>query len=214
MRARRTIIFFGPDASGKTTQAGLLVSHLRHQKRKVCHVWIRARHSVAFFLSEFLIRIGYFQNVKVPSGMIYKVVDSNLLRKMRRTWALIEFASVLPWIITRVYLPRLLGKTVVAERYTIDTIVYLDYWLDHDYSRSSWARLLLGFVPKEAILIHFDAETETLTKRLRFDTATQDFIVFQRREYQMFGKMLGAVTVNTTELDTRATFDKIVAAIQ
>jgi hypothetical protein len=148
--------------------------------------------------------------VKSPSGVIYKVFDPHLMPKLLRVWALIEFASVLPWIIQRVYLPKGLGYTVVAERYVVDTVVYLSYWLGPHFLRGFLAKVLLNFIPRGSMLIHVDAETKVLLERRPNDVISQDYIAFQRRVYCMFAKTLGAVTINTSADSIEQNFKRII----
>jgi len=212
----RVVVFFGADGVGKSTQAQLLIRYLRSQKCRPLRVWIRGRHSIAFVLSNFFVRLGYYRTVTVPSGVVYRIFDPHLLPKLSHVWGFIEFVSLLPWIILKVYLPKTLGYTVVAERYVVDTVVYLSYWLGYDFLQSFLARILLNFIPEGSVLIHLDAETQLLVgrlKRIRYDIATQDYIVFQRRVYRMLNKMLKATTIDTSKCNEREVFQRIVKVL-
>lgn len=151
--------------------------------------------------------------MKVPAGVIYKVFDPRLLPRLRSLWGIIEFISILPWIIIRVYLPRIFGYTVVAERYVADTVAYLGYQLGHDFLQSYLAKILLNFIPADSVIIHLDAETRALIERLRYDTATKDFIVFQRKIYQILAKTLGAITIDTSKYNIKETFQQIIKVL-
>lgn len=203
-------MFFGPDGAGKSTQVRLLIGYLKSHKFRTHVAWMRGRHSLAFILANFFTKLGYYRAVKSPSGAVYRVFDPNLMPKLRRLWGFIEFASVLPWIIQRVYLPRALGYTVVAERYVVDTVVYLGYWLGRDFLRGFLAKVLLVFIPRGSMLIHMDAETKVLLERRPNDIVTQDYIVFQRRVYRMFAEMLEAVTISTSTRSVEQNFQHII----
>lgn len=210
------IIFFGPDSTGKSTQAKLLIKYLKSKQCRVAWTWIRGSHSIAFVLSKFLARQGYYRTVKVPSGVVYRVFDPHLLPGLKPLWGLIEFVSVLPWIILRVYLRRILGYTVVAERYVVDTVVYLAYWLDSDFLKSLLAKVLLGFIPRGSVLIHLDAESRVLIERLkkvRYDIATSDYITFQQRAYHVLSQSLNAVTIDTSKFNVEETFQLVINAL-
>lgn len=205
------IIFFGADGAGKTTQARLLMKYLRSHKSRPRLAWLRARHSLAFLLACFFVRFGHYQIEKAPSGVKFKTVSSRLLVRLQPLWGAIEFASVLPWIFLRVYFPKFLGYTVVAERYVIDTVVHLSYWLGNDFLQNFLSRVLLGFIPQGSMLVHLDAETQVLLERSARakDNIASSFIIYQRRIYQTIAENLGAITVNTSKLDTEATFNSI-----
>jgi len=212
----RSIIFFGPDSAGKSTQVRLLIRYLTSGKNRVARVWLRGRHSVAFVLSKFFVDLGYYRTLKVPSGVTYRVFDPSLLPGLKRVWGLVEFASVLPWIILKVYFRRALGYTIVAERYVVDTVAYLDYWLDSDFLKSVTARALLGFIPRGSTLIHLTAETQVLIERLkkvRYDTATLDFIVYQQKAYHVLSKALKTTTIDTSNTNIEATFQLVKEAL-
>lgn len=206
----RFIGFFGPDGTGKTTQARLLREYLKAQGHRTRIAWMRGRHSFAFILAKFLERLGYYRLVKLPSGVVYKVSDPMLIPKLKVIWGFIEFASILPWIIQRVYLPIFFGYTVIAERYVVDTVVYLGYWLGHDFLNGFLAKVLLNLIPRSSLLIHLDAETQTLLERSQNDVVTKDYIVFQRRIYRILAKRLKATTIDTSKSSIEETFQHII----
>jgi len=212
----KVVVFFGADGVGKSTQVQLLIKHLKSQKRRPLRVWIRGRHSIAFILSNFLMMLGYYRTVTVPSGVVYRIFDPWLLPKLQRVWGFIEFVSILPWVILKVYLPKIFGYTIVAERYIIDTVVYLGYWLGYDFLHSFLARVMLSFIPKKSALIHLDAETQILIKRLmriRYDIATEDYIAFQLKVYRMLSRMLKATTINTSKYNEEEVFQRVVKVL-
>ena len=215
-RYPRFIVFFGSDGAGKSTQAQLLRGYLKSHGHRTRTAWLRGRHSLAFVIAKFFTKMGYHRIVKVPSGVTYRVFDPGLLPSLQRFWGAIEFLSVLPWIILRVYLPRALGYTVVAERYVVDTVAYLSYWLGKDFLQSFLAKVLLSFIPQGSVLIHLDAETQDLLerlKRIRYDTATKDYIVFQQRIYRILSRTMMATTINTSKYNVDETFQRILNVI-
>jgi len=207
------IIFFGPDGAGKTTQAKLLMKYLKAHGYRPWWTWIRGRHSLAFVLANLFTKIGYYQTVEAAPGKKHKIFDPRLLPNLRSLWGIIEFVSVLPWIFLRVYGPKFLGYTIVAERYVVDTVAYLGYWLGQDFLESFIAKALLRFIPKGSLMIHLYGETDTLLKRIFDDDVTLDFIEFQQRVYPMLARSLGAVSINTSKLDVNATFKQILEVL-
>lgn len=174
---------------------------------------MRGRHSLAFILSSLFTRLGYYQSVKLSTGATHKVFNPQLLPKLKRVWCFIEFISVLPWIFLKVYLPRFLGYTVVAERYVVDTVVYLAYWLGHGLLQGFLAKVLLSFIPRDSVLIHLDSEAQILSERIQNDIVTEDFLAYQQKVYPLLAKKLGAVTINTSNFSIIETFQHILEVI-
>src|SRR3990172_6121417 len=57
----RFVSFFGPDGAGKTTHARLLAAYYEANGWRVRVAWIRANHILAFVLSRFFIKMGYYR---------------------------------------------------------------------------------------------------------------------------------------------------------
>lgn len=201
----RLIVFFGPDGSGKTTQSRLVASNLKEQGFRVRFVWIRAHHSLASVLSKILVCFGYCRPNNAQANN-YKLFDINLVPRLKRFWELIEFVSVIPWILLKVKLPLLLGFVVVADRYLIDTIVSVAYFVEDDEYLSGYtARILLGMAQKNAFLIHLDAETSVILKRRKDEQLDLDFVAFQKKLYMHFADALGVLTIDTSNKNPKET---------
>jgi thymidylate kinase len=195
----KDIVFFGPDGAGKTTLAQLLVDYFHSNGYRSRITWMRARHSLAWLLAKFFKRYGYYRKVISPNGKKdYYIFDPTLLPKMKTLWYFFEFISILPWIITKVYLPKALGYIVVSERYVVDTVVYLGYWVGHDTMNSFLAKVLLNFISPKSVIVHMDAQTSVLLQRRPEDFINRDYITFQRNAYTEFAKSLHAIHIDTT----------------
>jgi len=206
----RLIAFFGPDGTGKSTHATLLVNHLQLHKNKVKKIWIRSPHTLAFLLSRFFVKIGFCRVVSNPFGKKTKLPAVHLNRLIRLFWSVTELASVMPVILFRVYVPLFQGYTVIAERYVVDTIVTVAYYTnDLCFLQSRTARILLSFVPKKTVFIHLDSDNSTIIKRRGRIVDSHDFIKFQRMGYKIMGNSVEALFVDTSNLSVEQTQKRI-----
>ena len=210
----RLVVFFGPDGAGKTTQAQLLASYFINRGYVVKRVWIKANHSLAALLSKIFVQFGYSKTVFSPVGDSYKVFDIRYLPKLKKFWSLLEFVSVLPWILLKVKFPLLLGHVVIADRYLVDTIVTIAYSLrDTTFLSGFIANVLLRMIPQDAFLIHLDANATDILTRRKVEMIEKDFVEFQKKLYSSFAFSLGALSISTSEKRIRDTFNAIVKNI-
>jgi len=204
MNPPKVVIFFGVDGVGKTTHAAVVSEEYAKRGYRVKRCWLRARHSLSYIISKILLELGYRDTVK--QGDI-DILDSRGLPD-KRTWSMLEFISVLPWILTRMNLPLLLGYVVVADRYLIDNIVFNRYYIGEAFTR--YERILLRMMPRQATLIHLDADADELKRRRRQDWP-EDFINFQLQQYRDMASELGALSINTSD-KTKEEVDEIITS--
>jgi hypothetical protein len=118
--------------SGKSTQARLLAAYLASRGFKVKVVWVKSFHTLAYVLSRLYQKLSPRSVELNMYGHIIRIKPLCQGKLRRPIWAWIEFISIAPKIFIEVYLPSLVGKTIVAERYLIDSVVSIAYALDDD----------------------------------------------------------------------------------
>ena len=188
----RAIIFFGPDGSGKTTQANMLIGELNRKGIRNKRLWLRSLHTLAFLISK-------------VSTYIMKLDDIYQLRRkysdhasFRIIWCSIEFVSILPLIVTRFYLPLLQGYVIVAERFVIDWIVSVAYATNNPSLVDSWfASFVMNFIPKQSVLVYIDAEYSSILSRRGAEDSFES-IEFQRTCYSKFAQKLHAFQIDSS----------------
>ena len=191
--SKRCMIFFGPDGSGKTTHSRLLSNFLKKKGYRVCNVRIRANHTISFMLIKILQELGL-----VSQNVFFDGFDAKLARKLAKLWPFIEFASIVPLVILRVYLPLKLGCIVICERYVIDTIVSVAYLFNNPGLTTGFVdKILLGFIPEESAIVYLTAEENLLLSRRRDEPVTYSFIRFQTLMYNSYAKRLNVVPIDT-----------------
>ena len=122
---------YGPDGSGKTTLAVLLYSVLERSGGRPVLSWMRGSHNVSSLLARLLYRLGlgggcnpYFK-VCLPSGMF-------------TPWLALELFSAIPVLLSRYFLPRLLGYTVVGMRAPLDLPAWIALTFNMDRIGWNW----------------------------------------------------------------------------
>jgi len=212
MHYPRFIAITGIDGSGKTTIAKRLIKYLKSRGYGTKYVWIKSLHSFAYVLSNLLTLLVGYQVVVNPNNVDVKRFDHS---RYRRFWPLIEFISVLPLFVSKIYLPFSLGYVIVSDRCVIDTVVTISTRIkDPFFMNSCISRILLRMVPKGAVIIHFNVELTDVLKRKPDIEYTFTEINHQILLYNLLARRMGAHTVNTSELSINETLEATLNAIR
>jgi thymidylate kinase len=194
----RFIYLTGCDGTGKSTQAHLLVGHLKKKDPKVKCLWLRFPF---FFSVPFLLyaRWRKFSWVEVHEGLRYGYWD------FRSSWLM---TYIFPWIyfldaalasFWKVYLPLLGGTTIVCERFVLDMIVDLTVaFADSEFYASIPGQLFQKLLPRQSqiILLSLDAHTiRSRRKDLIWDRKLEDRI----QAYQKIAQANGIAIVSSAQ---------------
>ena len=226
----RLIAFFGPDGAGKSTQADLLVHFLEFKGLKVKKAWVRSTHTFAYLLWMVFYRLdlcddrsGFLK--KMRTGFAVSYLNEDLYgevspitmspprlrgRFSRFVWSVVELASIVPVVVLQVYVPLLLGRVVVAERFVVDSIAGIAYFLGNEGFARSWqARFLLHLVPRGTVFIFIDADYETVLNRRGVVAGPREYTEFHRHLYSELSTKVGAYYVNTAKDSAEEASQKI-----
>jgi len=69
-------------------------------------------------------------------------------------------------------------------------------------------------MPRNAVLVHLDAEYRDALARKRNDLLSQDFLAYQLAAYRVWARRLGAISLNTSRLDEFDTTRRILEACE
>lgn len=230
----RLLAFFGPDGAGKSTQAGLMVDYLESKGLKVKRAWVRSVHTFAFLLWNVFMklnlcrgptgepvrtRIGFAVSylIEKPYGAVSPITMAPppLAGPISRfIWSVVEVISIIPVVLIQVYIPLLLGDFVVAERYVVDSIASIAYFLDDELFVNSWfARMLLSLVPSGSVFIFIDADYQTILSRRRELAGPREYTEFHRRLYTILAARVGAFRVDTQKASVPEAHQNILSYI-
>ncbi|MEM3546197.1 MAG: hypothetical protein QXU47_06855 [Candidatus Bathyarchaeia archaeon] len=205
----KLIYFFGSDGTGKTTHADLITARLRLMGFRVWRASVKQHHTLAYLLLKTLSRGD-------PKGKIINYYGFNdaLMYRIRTPWKILEIVSLFPAVFYRVILPLLLGYVVVCDRYMLDTLVTLSYFLkDPKLISGVYAKLMVKLMPRDAILFYLDAETDVILQRKRDEPLTIHLIEYYRRAYENIMEQLRVQGLAVTRINTTTTSIKAVHEI-
>lgn len=202
MTLPKIIILTGIDGSGKTTVANRLLKYLQRKERKTCYTWIKSLHSLAYVVSVLLRNTSLSKTLINPNGIAVRRFDPTVKKTLNKLWPYIEFISVLPWIIFKIYLPLFFGFTIIADRYVIDTVVTISIRIKKiNFFQTFLGRLLLKMIPAGAMIVMLDIETSSVLKRKYDVEYTYNEIKNQIVLYRKLSKMLGALVIDAEKFD-------------
>jgi len=159
------IVLTGVDGSGKSVVARELAKHLRRKKVKVRIVWVKSLHTLAYLIYRFYRKFWGIEYIINPRNRIVEHYTTAWMKRLGTIWGIIEFISVLPWILI-VHLYTFLNYTVICDRFLVDFITTVLLRL----RKPLWAwksiigRFLIA-LHRKIITIHLRISYSTVLKR-------------------------------------------------
>lgn len=194
----KLIYFFGADGTGKTTHADLTSLYLKEKGYRVWRASVKQHHTLSYLLLKLLHSVNACEE-----AINYRGFDSKRGRRIKTPWKILELVSLLPAVIYRVFLPSLLGYIVICDRYVLDTLVTLSYFLNEpELVSSTSAKLLVKLIPKSSLLIYLDADTEVILERKRSEPLTTQLIGYYKKVY---GDLFRLLSLSVITIDTSTT---------
>jgi len=195
------IHLFGPDGAGKTTHMHLMVDHLRKSGRRARTVWLRSPHLITDLLwRKYKLQGKYQRAMYNPAGVFHPRLHLPDSGPAKGLWTILDICGVLPLAVLRVHPFAWNGYTLVAERYVIDSIVTLAFFLeDPTFLDGMAARLLESLLPSDTRMVFLDADYDQILKRRDDEAEPEEFIEFQRVHYAKMAKRHNALYIYTPD---------------
>jgi hypothetical protein len=165
LRSTRFYYLCGCDGTGKTTHAELLAAYLAGTGRCVRRVWLRYPFLTSIPLLAYARwrGLGGFHEAAGSRHSYWDFGHSRLMRALL-PWSLLVDALLAAAV--RIYIPLLLGATIVCERFVIDILADLIVAFDDP---SLAARLPGGLyprlIPPRATVLMLDLDADTIRRR-------------------------------------------------
>ena len=193
------IYFFGPDGSGKTTQATLLSNQLKKNGLRTRFVWMRGSHTFASILLRFLSKLDRYK------GNVNPYYNVNIPKNMARLCWFLEYISAIPVILLRFVLPSLFGYVVIADRYVLDLVVWISIVTrEPSFRRSFFARHLISLARRTKAKFFVMADLSELARR------SGEEIKVLKNQLDLYSSLrMDAHALNTTSKSPRTTFQEV-----
>jgi hypothetical protein len=215
MGGYRMVHFFGPDGAGKTTQVEKLAAHIEKQGVHVHKTWVRSPHTLAFVATMLLHRLGLRERFYNPFGHLIVSrprVDQN--KVSRFLWVVLELVSVMPVVLREAVIPAVRGRALIAERYLLDSIATIGFFVQEEGFVDSWAaRFLYRLIPRDTLLVYLDADYPSILQRRGEIAEPEEFIAFQRHVYGILAERMRALVIYTPDHSIEETHAIICSAL-
>lgn len=192
----KMIYFFGPDGAGKTTHADLTALYLRNREYKVWRASVKHHHTLSYLLLRLISSgqdIGYYG------------FSNGLKHRIRTPWKILELISLLPAIFYRVFLPLLLGYVVICDRYVLDSLATLSYFLKDSSLLDGWlAKIAISLIPRNSLLFWMDGDVEILLSRKVDEPLSKELLEYYKDAYRKLLNILEARKLRIVRVDTTA----------
>lgn len=189
-RRPRFIYLTGTDGTGKSTLTGLLVQELERSGTACRRVWLRFPFffSIPFLVYARLRKFSWYEiNGNVKHGY-WNFRNSWVLRNFF-PWAL--FVDAFLAAVWHIYLPLLLGRTIVCERFALDMVVDLSVAVGNPQIIGRLpGKLFPALLPHSARVAILDLDEDTIRLR-RPDLRLDHALSARLQTYRFISSQLG-----------------------
>ena len=194
---RKIICFSGIDGSGKSSHARLILKELKAEGIRCKYKWLRYTH----FFSLIPLNL-YHAYMRTPNSPITTTSFSSETNFQTSTvvsnlWTFFQLVDALIFSARYVYLPALLGYTLILDRFIVDTLVDIAFSLKNKSLLSSkLGKLFIRIIPKDSMVLIFDVD-ESIALSRKSDISETDSLVIRRELYHLMTETYFWQIINT-----------------
>jgi len=194
----RIIALVGPDASGKTSLANLLVDLLLKEGIKFRYRWMRFHHLLSLPLLGCARIVGLSESRTLRNGKSISLHHFYRSKFFSVAYSIALFVDTVLFTIAKIYFPLLvLRRNLICDRFTYDTIVDLMVSTGtSDFRDARITRAFLMLVPRNAEIVMLMADEEVLVRR-RDDIIHDENLRTRLLIYKRIAEELGITIVDT-----------------
>jgi thymidylate kinase len=188
----RLICIVGPDGTGKTTQAKLLIEKLRERGRyKYEYRWMRFHHLISLPVLALARLMKLTEIQTLPDGKKIGYPHFYRSKVISILYPITLYMDTILAMIFKIYIPlKIQRKRIVCDRFVYDTLVDLAIDLDDSsFIDSKMAKKFLKLIPEDCQTVLLIAPYEKIKKRredLKFDKSLERRIKMYEKLSKMF----------------------------
>ena len=180
----RLVCICGPDGTGKTTQARLLVDDLSSIGMKAKYIWLRFSHIISLPLLGYMRFVGISKMERHQGGDRIGHHDLWGRPLLSRIYGICLFLDMYLATLARIRTSLALGYVVVCDRYVVDTIVDIATNTRRSgYHKTTIGNLILRIAPRDTKYLVMISASSILRSR-RKDVGLDSMLDDRIREYQ------------------------------
>ena len=170
----KLICIIGPDGTGKTTQANLLVKYLRQQGIDCEYKWLRFHHFFSLPVLAVARLMGLSRVETLESG---EMIGYHDFCKSKLISTIYSYALLIDTFVFTtlkvIILMKYFGKTIICDRFIYDTLVDLIISTQNSsLLNSNIAKHYVAIIPENCLTMALSSDEKTLRKRrenIKFD---------------------------------------------